>query len=145
MLADYIQFLRTPYAFDLGSMGTIKGLSSHNLPAGQVLLYEGHLPPGIFVVTHGKIAFHSDKDPKPVTVNATIMPFLLPCLHALQQPAAATATIIEPVNVTYLPRSAILLRPELEKFIVSQVCGDCSSCCTIHDIHKNSGANDESK
>ncbi|RMG45914.1 MAG: hypothetical protein D6718_06400 [Acidobacteria bacterium] len=87
---------------------------------GEVLVYAGHQPPGLFLVTAARIevAPPGEKTPRPFA-DTSRGPFLLPALPDLDRPAPATITLGSDAELIFIPRSLAAGQPRLRKLLGS--------------------------
>lgn len=92
----------------MDELAATPGACPLELPAGQVLLYEGHLAPGVFVVLAGSLETEGGSPPAGLPAAAPEgTPLVLPRPESLEFPVAATVLIAEDASVLYLPRSVV--------------------------------------
>lgn len=88
----------------LTAIESITGVVRLHYQAGQVLYYQGHLPPGVFIALSGEIELvnaHGTTRRFRAASNA----FLLPDPDRLDAPTAETALIHTPCEMVFIPRS----------------------------------------
>ncbi len=79
---------------------------------GQVILYPGHTPPGVFVVLAGAVKRVPERwagHPRPAEVlDAAQGAFVVPDPAELDRPAACGLEIVSSAKLLFVPRSLIL-------------------------------------
>lgn len=74
------------------------------LPSGQVLLYEGHEPPGVYVTVSGNLRLSGGGQPD-LLVHA---PCVVPDPREVCHRSPRTVTLASDVHAVFLPRSVLL-------------------------------------
>lgn len=79
---------------------------------GQVILYPGHTPPGVFVVLAGavkRVPERTNGHPRPAEVlDAAKGPFVVPDPSDLDRPASWGIEIVSAAELLFVPRSLVL-------------------------------------
>ncbi len=77
--------------------------------AGQVLVYAGHYPQGVYIVLSGSVGLHDpERDPESRPwrrLDASAGPVVIPALEELDAPATLLARVDVPVRLLFIPRS----------------------------------------
>lgn len=98
-------------------------------PRGQVLLYAGHYPLGVFVVLAGSLAIEAapceGKEPFREVV-VTGRPLLLPPVKELDHPAGVCVTTTGEVDMIFVPRTLLANDPSLGELLAASGCMDQS-------------------
>jgi len=97
---------------------TLTDVARTRVLAGQVLLYPGHTPPGLFVVLEGalrRLAATPGAGFRPVgpPLDATLRAFVVPSAAELARPAARGLVVERDAWILFLPRSLILTGGEV--------------------------------
>lgn len=104
--------------WDLTELERLAGATRLKLPAGQVLLYREHAPPGVFVLISGVIEVPEERGrrrPSPWRLEATASrPRLLPEPRRLLEPSPETWVVASDARVLYLPRTLVHEDPGLQ-------------------------------
>lgn len=79
------------------------------LPAGQVLLYRGHVPPGVFVALSGTLRMSGAGGPD-LALHA---PCLVPDPHEMHRSCERTVVLSTDIHALFLPRSVVLTDPRI--------------------------------
>lgn len=102
------------FGYNKGFRAEVKALCAHpgvtrlRLPRGQVLLYAGHLPSGLFLLLSGAVQEEGGGETEPLPA-----PRLLPDPGGLERPLPRTVRIAAQAELLYLPRSVALASPAL--------------------------------
>lgn len=86
------------------------------LPGGQVLLYAGHEPPGIFVVVRGTVRVDRPRRGR-YELDAREVSFCLPEPRAIDDRARDEFSLAGETHLLYVPRSALHDDPDLRAAI----------------------------
>jgi CRP-like cAMP-binding protein len=99
----------------------IPGVTRMVLPAGQVLVYAGQVPAGIFLVLKGSIALNVEpKDTNgssPHILDSKKGCFAFPKMTRLDEPLSCTASIKRKADLLFVPRSLILGNKNVRKVL----------------------------
>lgn len=84
-----------------------EGVARVRMTAGQVLMYQDHLAPGVFVLVSGSVKLEGPADRARATVlRAGPGPVpVLPDPAELERPQEATTTMLEESDLLFVPRS----------------------------------------
>lgn len=86
---------------------------------GQVLLYAGHFPPGLFLLLSGALRLDTAGAPSAVRANGT--PLVVPPLAELDLPSACDVVVSAACDLLAIPRSLALASPAVKRLLAG--CG----------------------
>lgn len=96
------------------------GIAQVAFRGGQVLIYEGHYPPGLFLVVSGCVVVEDPGKPGMGTeLDAGAGPFLFPGPNELDLKVARTIRAQSPVEMLLVPRSRLKTDGRLRQFFQS--------------------------
>jgi hypothetical protein len=101
----------------------LDGVLRISLPRGQVLVYQGHIPPGVFVVTKGRIACDSSLGTNEL-LDSKRGPFCVPSVGRVNEPAPSNYRIDQAAELLYIPRSLFLGDSAAAKLLREHGLGD---------------------
>ncbi len=89
-------------------LASIPDVSRVRMPRGQIALYLGHYPPGVFVAVSGKLRLLpiSRRDANR-EVNEITAPFVFPSAGDLPWPSEVTVVVAEDVQLIFIPRTLV--------------------------------------
>ena len=96
------------------------GVTPLSLPSGQVLVYAGHTPSGLYLALKGSIELTRcdvPGDPAPTILDAKKGVFLFPEYSCMHEPLTFTVTIKRKAELLFIPRSLILGDPQIRKIL----------------------------
>jgi hypothetical protein len=91
--------------------------------AGQVLLYAGHFPPGLFVLLGGALRLEDPAarsrgtGPSPAGVETGGLPALVPPLEELELPSTKDVVVSAECDLLAIPRSLALASPVVRRLL----------------------------
>lgn len=98
----------------------LPGIEQAVFRAGQVLIYEGHYPPGLFLVVSGCVVVEDPGKPDSgVELDADAGSFLFPGLNELDLKVARTVRAQTPVEMLIAPRSQLKIDGKLRQLFQS--------------------------
>jgi hypothetical protein len=105
----------------VGILRQAPGVTRLNMPAGQILIYAGHIPMGLYLALKGAIEIRTSEtlqDDSAVRIlDAKKGIFLFPEYTSIHTPLAFTATIKRKAELLFLPRSLILGDQQIRKIL----------------------------
>ena len=110
-------------ASGLQSLPDVTALS---MTRGQVLVYEGHYPQGLWVVLGGCVSLHGTGLATAEHRDAAASPFVLPPPSEIDTPSALTVTVTDDARLLFVPRSVALASPAVIRLIERGLLTDCS-------------------
>lgn len=103
---------------------------------GQVLLYEGHYPAGVFVVLSGALDLLERHAPHGPRLRPGERPLVLPDPRELDLPVRREVRVAEPAELLFVPRRAALL-PAFDEPLAS---GELEAHSLQDPAHDRAGA-----
>lgn len=98
----------------------LSGIEHAVFRAGQVLIYEGHYPPGLFLVVSGCVVVEEPGKPDSgVELDADVGSFLFPGVNELDLKVARTVRALTPVEMLIAPRSQLKMDGNLRQLLQS--------------------------
>jgi len=106
----------------LDELSRLPDVSRVSGTAGQVLLYAGHFPPGLFVLLGGALrledpAARSRGGPTPPGVESGGLPALVPPLEELELPSTKDVVVSAACDLLAVPRSLALASPAVRRLL----------------------------
>lgn len=103
----------------------LQDLTRVGMPAGQVLVYAGHYPQGLFIVLGGRVVLEGPPDGAMLRdVNGT--PFVLPAPAEIDLPSAYSVRVDSDADLLFVPRSVALATPEVTRLLDAGLLAPCS-------------------
>lgn len=103
---------------EIQQLENLKGVTHLRMPAGQVLVYQEHRSPGLFLLLSGRIEVPQERGharPSPHRAEALPgRPVLLPGPDSIDDAFPSTWAVVDTAEVLYLPRTLVQDSPELK-------------------------------
>lgn len=97
------------------------GVSRIRYPAGIVVVYSGHWPPGLFLVLNGAVGWYDSDTANPAArrsgSSSADAPFMVPSLRSVNAPMPATVIAEEPLEMLSVPRSLVLTNEYIRRLL----------------------------
>ncbi len=99
----------------LDALRSLPDVSSLQGSAGQVLLYAGHFPPGLFLLLSGALRLGSAGAGSAISANGA--PVVVPPLAELELPSDCDVVVSADCDLLAIPRSLALASPAVKRLL----------------------------